>query len=78
MKSSPGFLLRLSSLLLLAVLSTTTLLRAQSGTGSIRGRVANGSSGQSLQGAIIRVIGSELRTDTLRDGEFDLRRHLRS
>ncbi|MEN9635056.1 MAG: hypothetical protein RL077_3460, partial [Verrucomicrobiota bacterium] len=46
---------------------------AQSITGALSGRVSSASTGQSLQGAIVRVVGTELRADTARDGSFDLR-----
>jgi TonB-dependent receptor len=46
---------------------------AQTPTGSIEGRVFNSTNGQSLQGAIVRVVGSTLRSDTGRDGSFDLK-----
>ena len=46
---------------------------AQTLTGALSGRVSNSASGQSLQGAIVRVVGTELRADTARDGSFDLR-----
>ena len=46
---------------------------AQSVTGALSGRVSSAATGQSLQGAIVRVVGAEFRADTQRDGTFDLR-----
>jgi len=46
---------------------------AQTLTGALSGRVSNSASGQSLQGAIVRVVGTELRADATRDGSYDLR-----
>lgn len=62
----------LGRFLLLAV-ALTGAVRAQSTTGSIEGRVYNSTNSQNLQGAIVRVVGTELRADTLRDGTFLLR-----
>jgi TonB-dependent receptor len=73
MKFLSVLLHRLGSLALLAFLSVSTVsLQAQT-SGSINGRVFNGATGQSLQGAIVRIIGTELRADSSRDGEYVLR-----
>ena len=64
--------LRLVTRLALAVALIGTAA-AQNLTGALNGRVSSSSTGQSLQGAIVRVVGTELRADTARDGSFDLR-----
>lgn len=66
-----GILRRTFRLILPAFVLATTAL-AQSNNGAIDGRVSSGT-GQYLQGAIVRVIGTELRSDTGRDGSFDIR-----
>jgi len=64
--------LRLVTRLALAVALIGTAA-AQNLTGALNGRVSSSSTGQSLQGAIVRVVGTELRAETLRDGSFALR-----
>ena len=64
--------LRLVTRLALAVALIGTAA-AQNLTGALNGRVSSSSTGQSLQGAIVRVVGTELRADTARDGSLDLR-----
>jgi TonB-dependent receptor len=54
------------------VASAVATAAAQSVSGALSGRVSSASTGQSLQGAIVRVVGSEFRADTQRDGSFDL------
>jgi hypothetical protein len=66
------FTLRFIARLALAVALIGTAA-AQTLTGALGGRVSNSTSGQSLQGAIVRVVGTELRADTARDGSYDLR-----
>ena len=45
---------------------------AQTSTGTVHGRVAEAASGRSLQGAIVRVIGTELVDYTDAEGRFSL------
>lgn len=72
MKLLAGFLKRLAHLALLAA-ATAGIARTQSDTGAIEGRVLDRNNNQFLQGAIVRVAGTDLRGDTDRDGSFRIR-----
>lgn len=71
MKSISGFFSGWLRLCLMS-LAITSLAHAQSSTGVIDGKVTT-STGQSLQGAIVRILGTDFRAETGRDGSFIMR-----
>src|SRR5687768_6696796 len=73
MKSKPSIVASLRVFTLLAFVASAASAFAQSTTGTVSGRVSSSSTGQSLQGVIVRIVGTELRADTTFDGTFDLR-----
>ncbi|MBL9200119.1 MAG: TonB-dependent receptor [Opitutaceae bacterium] len=60
------------SLLLLAVAPTLALAQSIAGTGTISGRVFEGATGRSLQGATVRVVGTPLADVTDPDGRYSI------
>ncbi|MGH7945186.1 MAG: TonB-dependent receptor, partial [Opitutaceae bacterium] len=73
MKSKPSIVASLRVFTLLAFAASAAPSFAQSTTSTVSGRVSSSSTGQSLQGVIVRIVGTELRADTTRDGTFELR-----
>jgi len=61
-----------ASLCLLA-LSFATVAHAQTGIGSVRGRVLNQTTGEYLEGAFVSVLNSEISASTNLQGEFLIR-----
>jgi TonB-dependent receptor len=72
MKHFAGIVRRMGFISLL-VLTTAGNLLAQSSSGAIEGRVFTSATSQSIQGAIVRVLGADFRADTARDGTFTVR-----
>jgi len=57
----------------LALLSVPASLRAQAtATGTVTGRVSEGATGRSLQGAVVRIVGTAVNDVTDADGRFSL------
>lgn len=57
----------------LVALAFTGAAYAQTGTGAIRGRVLNQTTGEYLEGAFVSVVGSEIDASTNLQGEFIIR-----
>jgi TonB-dependent receptor len=72
MNYSHGFFHSLSRLTLFLTVFCSVAF-AQPGTGNLEGRVRSSAAGQYLQGAILRILGTDLRVETARDGAFFLR-----
>lgn len=72
MNTLKGFLTGLARLGCLALVLAGAV-QAQTGNGSIEGRIVSSSNGQALQGAIVRIVNSVQRAETQRDGTFVLR-----
>ena len=53
-------------------LALSTLAHAQSGTGIINGRVSDAATGKSLQGAIVKIVGTAASDYTDAEGRFSL------
>src|SRR5262245_64262812 len=51
---------------------STGMLFAQAGTGTITGRVSDSGSGRSLQGAVVKAVGTTAVDVTDQDGRFTL------